>query len=55
MIDNREILNIIEQISNISIGSDMETSNNMLVKLSPESLACQVKNIYYIKRFATVY
>ena len=43
MIDAKEIKSIIEQISKISIGSNMESSNNMVVKLSPESLACQVK------------
>jgi hypothetical protein len=42
IIDFKEIKSIIEQISKISIGTDMESSNNMVVKLSPESLACQV-------------
>ena len=41
LIDYKEVLQLIEKISRMSITGDYEHSNTLSVKLSPETLACQ--------------
>lgn len=40
-VDYTEVISIIKKISNLTISSNYENYNNVTIKLSPESLACQ--------------
>ncbi len=40
-VDYNEVISIIKKISNLTISSNYENYNQVTIKLSPESLACQ--------------